>query len=99
MGSNCPAPGNSHPARGARVLSFVSQVGYDAGDGRHYFTVPGSRTDDIENISTTSNVGVDGRWLFRTDGYSHIDTTNCQSNKNGNLGWKFERMNHLLTEQ
>ena len=44
-----------------------AQVGFNAGDGVHYFSIPGSQTAAIVNIDTTSNVGVPGLWMFRVD--------------------------------
>ena len=31
------------------------------------FTIPGSRTNDNINITSTSNVGVPGIWVFQLD--------------------------------
>ena len=45
-----------------------AQVGFDAGDGVRFFSVPGSQTDAIVNISTTSNIGVPGVWTFQVNG-------------------------------
>ena len=42
-------------------------MGFNAGDGLRFASVPGSRTDDIINVDTTSNVGVPGVWIFRVD--------------------------------
>ncbi|XP_071797060.1 uncharacterized protein [Asterias amurensis] len=44
-----------------------TQVGYDAGDGTTYYSVPGSMTDQIYSINNATNIGTRGRWLFRTD--------------------------------
>ncbi|XP_070554812.1 sushi, nidogen and EGF-like domain-containing protein 1 [Ptychodera flava] len=44
-----------------------AQVGFNAGDGINFDVVNGSRTGDIVNIDTWSNVGVAGRFLFRID--------------------------------
>ncbi|KAK2188587.1 hypothetical protein NP493_128g05111 [Ridgeia piscesae] len=44
-----------------------AQVGFNAGDGIVYQSVPGSRTAAIVNIETTTNVGLPGRWVFRID--------------------------------
>jgi len=41
-----------------------AQAGFDAGDREHFAMVPGSRTDAIEGICHTSNVGTPGRWVF-----------------------------------
>ncbi|XP_059249888.1 sushi, nidogen and EGF-like domain-containing protein 1 isoform X8 [Mustela nigripes] len=42
-------------------------AGFNAGDGRRYFSIPGSRTADMAEVETTTNVGVPGRWAFRID--------------------------------
>ncbi len=44
------------------------QAGFDAGNGRIFYTLPGARTDSILQLSQSSNVGVRGRWMFRVDG-------------------------------
>lgn len=41
-----------------------AQAGYDAGDGVNFFTLPGSRTSEVLDLATTSNIGVPGEWLF-----------------------------------
>ena len=43
-------------------------AGVNAGDGDRHFSVSGSLTDDIINISTTSNIGVKGVWIFQVNG-------------------------------
>jgi hypothetical protein len=43
------------------------QAGFNAGDGQRYFNIPGSRTADMAEVETTTNVGVPGRWAFRID--------------------------------
>ena len=45
-----------------------AQVGFNAGDGVRFAIVPESRSSEIVNIDTTSNVGVPGAWIFRLDG-------------------------------
>ncbi|KAK2168445.1 hypothetical protein NP493_1225g02057 [Ridgeia piscesae] len=52
---------------GSASNGIPAQVGFNAGDGRRYFSVPGSRTASIVNVETTSNVGLRGRWVFRID--------------------------------
>ncbi|XP_058521199.1 sushi, nidogen and EGF-like domain-containing protein 1 [Ochotona princeps] len=47
---------------------IAAQAGFNAGDGRRYFNIPGSRTADMAEVETTTNVGVPGRWAFRIDG-------------------------------
>ena len=51
-----------------------AQVGYDAGDGINYYTVPGSMTPCIVDIETTSNVGIPGMYVFQVDATSSPGT-------------------------
>uniref|UniRef100_A0A8C5KE78 Sushi, nidogen and EGF-like domain-containing protein 1 n=1 Tax=Jaculus jaculus TaxID=51337 RepID=A0A8C5KE78_JACJA len=51
----------------AGLGGIAAQAGFNAGDGRRYFNVPGSRTTDMAQVETTTNVGVPGRWAFRID--------------------------------
>ena len=44
-----------------------AQVGYNAGDGIRFASVPGSRTSQIINIANTSNIAIPGVWIFRVD--------------------------------
>ena len=44
-----------------------AQVGFNAGDGVRFASVPGSQTADIININTTTNVGIPGVWIFQVD--------------------------------
>jgi len=44
-----------------------AQVGINTGDKISSVTVPESLTPEIINISTTSNVGVPGLWIFQVD--------------------------------
>eukprot|EP00057_Strongylocentrotus_purpuratus_P019878 XP_011674352.1 PREDICTED: protein mesh-like [Strongylocentrotus purpuratus] len=53
-----------------------AQVGFNAGDGVIFYSVPGSRTAAVVDIETTSNIGVPGRWVFRTDN-SNIEGLEC----------------------
>ena len=45
----------------------AAQVGFNAGDGRRFISVPGSWTRDIIKINSTSNVNDPGVWIFRVD--------------------------------
>ena len=56
-----------------------AQVGFDAGDGERFFSVPGSQTDAIVNISTTSNVGIPGVWTLQVNG----NVAQCDDMPNG----------------
>ena len=53
-----------------------AQAGFNAGDGIRFFTVPGSRTSAIINITSTSNVNKPGVWIFRIDD-ERIVTAGC----------------------
>ncbi len=46
---------------------IAAEVGFNAGDGVRFATVPGSRTNEIINVEHTSNVAVPGMWVFRVD--------------------------------
>ena len=41
-----------------------AQAGFDAGDSQTFEILPGSGTQGILNLCTTSNVGVNGIWEF-----------------------------------
>ncbi len=45
-----------------------AQAGFDAGNLRDFFALPGSFTREILNVCTTSNVGVPGLWQFQIRG-------------------------------
>jgi cysteine-rich repeat protein len=45
-----------------------AQAGFDAGNLRDFFALPGSFTRGILNVCTTSNVGVPGLWQFQIRG-------------------------------
>ena len=42
-------------------------AGYNAGDGFTFYTAPDSLSQDIINISLTTNVEQPGVWVFRVD--------------------------------
>ncbi|XP_061452981.1 sushi, nidogen and EGF-like domain-containing protein 1 isoform X2 [Rhineura floridana] len=44
-----------------------AQAGFDSGDKKNFYTIPGSRTADVLNIGGTSNVNVPGCWVFQVD--------------------------------
>ena len=39
-------------------------AGVNAGDGYNSYTIPGSQTPSIINITQTSNVGIPGVWMY-----------------------------------
>ncbi|XP_067934148.1 uncharacterized protein [Watersipora subatra] len=41
-----------------------AQVGFDAGDGRNYYSTPSSRTAAVINVTLVSNVGISGKMMF-----------------------------------
>ncbi|XP_048735670.2 sushi, nidogen and EGF-like domain-containing protein 1, partial [Ostrea edulis] len=49
------------------IWTKSTQVGFNAGDGEHYFSVPGSMTDAVLNLTQMSNIGVPGQFVFRVD--------------------------------
>lgn len=49
-----------------------AQVGFDSGDGVAFYTHPYSKTAKVLNLATSSNVGLNGRWMFRVDGINII---------------------------
>ena len=57
-----------------------AQVGFNAGDGVRFADVPGSQTNDIVNIDTTSNVERPGVWVFRVDQEEVEVTQGCNNN-------------------
>eukprot|EP00057_Strongylocentrotus_purpuratus_P022946 XP_011677420.1 PREDICTED: protein mesh-like [Strongylocentrotus purpuratus] len=44
-----------------------AQIGFNAGDGIHAYTVHASQTEEVINMTTLSNVNVPGRFVFRVD--------------------------------
>ena len=60
-----------------------AQVGFNAGDGIRYASVPGSQTPDIINIDTTSNVAIAGVWIFRVDMEEMVQPPVCTAGSGG----------------
>jgi Nidogen-like len=52
--------------------TFLFKVGFDAGDGKVFYTLPGFMTSGVLNLASSSNVGLNGRWMFRVDGKNII---------------------------
>ena len=44
------------------------QVGFNKGDGVNYYSHPTSLTPSIQYIYLQSNVGLQGRFVYRVDG-------------------------------
>ena len=62
------ADGEIQWTTGSASRGVAAQVGFNAGDGERFFSVPGSQTPAIMNIDTTSNVGIPGVWIFQVNG-------------------------------
>ncbi|RNA31957.1 nidogen and EGF-like domain-containing 1 [Brachionus plicatilis] len=45
----------------------TAQAGLNGGDGTHYFNLPGSFSSSIKKLTNLSNIGVVGKWMYRTD--------------------------------
>ncbi|XP_048768421.2 protein mesh-like [Ostrea edulis] len=59
-----------------------AQVGFNAGDGIVFFTVNASRTHEIVNVTTMSNIDIPGKFAFRIDA---SDITDGGCNTEGDL--------------
>uniref|UniRef100_A0A803TZ17 NIDO domain-containing protein n=1 Tax=Anolis carolinensis TaxID=28377 RepID=A0A803TZ17_ANOCA len=57
-----------HPKTG--LGGTAAQAGFNTGDNKNYYSIPGSRSAHILNIINTSNVEVPGRWVFRVDNFT-----------------------------
>jgi hypothetical protein len=60
-------------------MCHVLQVGFDAGDGVNYFALPASRTPNIINVTSMSNVNMPGLFMFRVDS-AGIKQGGCNTN-------------------
>uniref|UniRef100_A0A914DWE2 Sushi domain-containing protein 2 n=1 Tax=Acrobeloides nanus TaxID=290746 RepID=A0A914DWE2_9BILA len=61
-----------------------AKAGFDAGDGKSLYMIPGSCEAEIITIGSRSNVGSSGKWVFRVDN-AEIQTAGCQQNFTGQL--------------
>ncbi|KAJ7365959.1 Sushi, nidogen and EGF-like domain-containing protein 1 [Desmophyllum pertusum] len=55
-----------------------AQGGFNAGDGIRFFVIPGSRTNEILQLPSTTNVARAGQWIFQTDEAS-VEAGGCSS--------------------
>lgn len=76
--------GNASGGEGG-LGGIQAQVGFNAGDGIRFAIVPGSRTADIINITLTSNVGMNGVWVFQVDTEEIVVATCSRTSKEGCL--------------
>ncbi|XP_068098420.1 sushi, nidogen and EGF-like domain-containing protein 1 [Hyperolius riggenbachi] len=58
----------------------LALAGLNSGYSTGYYTLPGSMTLDIVNLSSTSNVNVTGRWVFKVDGLHPEDVNGFLDN-------------------
>ena len=63
-----------------------SQAGFDSGDTVHYYALPGSLTESVINLCTTSNIGQPGVWRFRIRGGELPCTGSGRMCNTGNMG-------------
>ena len=65
-------PGNcSHPVPGSKVAAGFFFVPYT-----EYVPLPRSCSDDILELASSSNMGEEGKWVFRVDGGSESGCCN-----------------------
>uniref|UniRef100_A0A670JEI9 NIDO domain-containing protein n=1 Tax=Podarcis muralis TaxID=64176 RepID=A0A670JEI9_PODMU len=62
-----------HPRTG--LGGTPAQAGFDSGDKKNFYNIPGSRTPSVLNITQTTNVQFTGRWVFQVDEIVIGDTT------------------------
>ncbi|KAJ3599858.1 hypothetical protein NHX12_033812 [Muraenolepis orangiensis] len=67
---------NSSGGDAAGLGGIAAQAGFNAGDGKRYFNIPGSRTHDVVEVEGTTNVGYPGRWVFRID-HAQVEVGGC----------------------
>ena len=48
-------------------------IGFDAGDGVRSYTLPGSLDESTQEVEESSNVGVEGVYMYRVDQKEIID--------------------------
>lgn len=56
---------------------FTLQAGFNAGDQKNYYSIEGAQTDAVINLTLTSNVGIQGKWVFQVD--DDIDDKKCNN--------------------
>ena len=56
-------------------------MGFNAGDGIHFYATPESRTLEIVNVTSHSNMGVPGRFVFEVDQTEIVDVKCTDSGK------------------
>ena len=64
--------------------AFGVQVGFNGGDGVHFFSRPETQSDSILLLDDNSNVCVPGKYVFRIDGET-VQPGRCTNIKPGYL--------------
>ncbi|CAF0974524.1 unnamed protein product [Brachionus calyciflorus] len=54
--------------------TYSTQSGFNAGDGIRFFNLPGTFSESVKELVNISNIGVPGKWIFRTDSSEIIDS-------------------------
>ena len=54
--------------RYSRLSGFESLAGFNAGNGINYYTIAGSQTSRIIDVTRTTNIGIPGTWIFKVGG-------------------------------
>ncbi|XP_030855019.1 uncharacterized protein LOC105438079 [Strongylocentrotus purpuratus] len=70
--------GAQQGGNGSGLGGTEAQVGFNAGDGEKFYALEGSQAPDVINIDKRSNIGVPGRFIFRTDG-AELTQPQCES--------------------
>lgn len=78
-----------------QTANSIALVGFDAGDQFSYYSLPGSRTDAIANVTRTSNVGMPGVWVFKVSGPS-VESGGCLDMAVGEYDSYLRTQEHLL---
>ncbi|XP_068098422.1 uncharacterized protein [Hyperolius riggenbachi] len=70
----------SRQGNGSRYDGPVALAGINSGYNTGYYTLPGSLSLNIRNLSSTSNVNVTGRWVFKVDNLHPEDINGALGN-------------------
>ena len=54
-----------HCAKTQTSCILLLQIGFDAGDNVHYYSLPSSGSASVINVTNESNVGYPGKFIFQ----------------------------------
>jgi len=57
----------------------AAKAGFDFGDQETFYEVAGSCTDEVINITQSTNVGQPGKWVFKIDKQSDLPSTTTKA--------------------